>query len=78
MRFHKLSLSVSETLNGMPCRQTVSRGGGRVSTAFVSYRETSTHNLGMAQKEHINRTVSKKLLSNLLAEQHIKNNMLSL
>lgn len=34
---------MSETLNGMPCRQTVSRGGGRVSTAHVSYRKHTLH-----------------------------------
>lgn len=73
MRFHKLSISVSETLNGMPCRQTMSRGG-RVSMAHVSYRKHALHlvpSFVSCSEEH--NCIRRALLLNLLAELHIKN-----
>lgn len=42
MRFQKLSISASETVNGKPCRQTVTGEGGP-SVVRVSYRKHTPH-----------------------------------
>lgn len=73
MRFQKLSISVSQTLNGMPFKQTVSGRGKREEgrgMAHVSYRK---HNCNFSILLcHAEMYDIRKALNECLAEIHKK------